>query len=104
MDEELELKITRFINGYSATIANKVDLQHYLSFDDVRHQAIKVKKQLKGRMFVYSSLNKSPSTHIKIETPPPQVKVLNEGKGITSGPPKRLKEEKYFKCHGFGHF
>ena len=30
-------------------------------------------------------------------------KAFNKGKRIASEPPKRL-EEKYFKCHGYGHF
>jgi len=32
LDEELELKIARFIKGVSSSIANEVDLQPYLSF------------------------------------------------------------------------
>ena len=48
LDEEPELKITRFIKGLLPSIANKVDLQPYLSFDDVCHLAIKVEKQLEG--------------------------------------------------------
>jgi len=49
LDEELELKIARFIKGLCPGIAKKVDVQPYLSFDDVCHLAIKVGKQLKGR-------------------------------------------------------
>ena len=48
LDEEPELKIARFIKGLSPSIASKVELQSYLSFDDVCHLAIKVEKQLKG--------------------------------------------------------
>ena len=44
LDEEPELKIARFIKGLSPSIANKVDLRPYLSFDDVCHLAIKVEK------------------------------------------------------------
>jgi len=43
-EEEPELKITRFIKGLFPSIANKVDLQPYLSFDDVYYLAIKVEK------------------------------------------------------------
>jgi len=43
-DEELELKIARFIKELSHNITNKVDLQPYLSFDDVCHLTIKVEK------------------------------------------------------------
>ena len=48
LDKELKLKIARLIKGLSPSIANKVDLQPYLSFDDVWHLAIKVQKQLQG--------------------------------------------------------
>ena len=49
LDKKPELNISRFIKGLSPSIANKVDLQLYLSFDDVTHLAMKVEKQLKGR-------------------------------------------------------
>jgi len=35
LDEEIELKIAKFIKGLSSGITSKVDLQHYLSFDEV---------------------------------------------------------------------
>jgi len=35
LDEEPELKISRFIKELSPKNANKVALQYYLSFDDV---------------------------------------------------------------------
>ena len=49
LDEEPKLNIASFLKGLSPSIANKVDLQPYLSFDDVWYLAIRVKKQLKGR-------------------------------------------------------
>ena len=49
LHEELELKLSRLIKGLSHRIANKVDLQPYLSFDDPSHLAIKFRKQFKGR-------------------------------------------------------
>jgi len=47
LDEEPELNIAKFIKGLFPSIANKVNLQPYLSFDDVFHLSIKVKRQLK---------------------------------------------------------
>jgi len=47
LNEEPKLKIARFIKRLSASIANKVDLQPYLSFDIVYHIAVKFEKQLK---------------------------------------------------------
>jgi len=44
-----ELTIARFIKGLSPSISNKVELQPYLSFNDVRYLAIKIGKQLKGK-------------------------------------------------------
>jgi len=44
LDEEPELKIVRFVKGLSPSIANKVDLCPYLSFDDVCHFSIKDEK------------------------------------------------------------
>ena len=34
MDEDLELKIARFIKGLSPDIVNKVDIQPYIFFND----------------------------------------------------------------------
>jgi len=49
LDEESELKIARVIKGLSPSIAYQVNLQPYLSFIDICHLVIKVKKQLKGQ-------------------------------------------------------
>ena len=49
LNEDNELTIARFIKGLSPSIANKVKLQPYLSFNDVCHLAIKIEQQLKGR-------------------------------------------------------
>ena len=42
LNEEAKLKLARFITRLSPNIANKVNLQPYLSFDDVCYIAIKV--------------------------------------------------------------
>jgi len=44
LDKEPKLKIIRFIKGLCPSIANKVNLQPYLPFDDVCRLAIKVEK------------------------------------------------------------
>ena len=49
MNKDIKLNLTRFIKGLSSSIANKVELQPYLSFNDLYHLAIKIEKQLKGR-------------------------------------------------------
>jgi len=42
LNEKAKLKIARFIKRLSPNITNKVELQPFLSFDDVCHLAIKV--------------------------------------------------------------
>jgi len=81
-----------------------VELQPYLSFDDVYHLAIKLETQLKGRKSFHTLLTRIPSNHIEVKTPPPQVKAPNESNGTASEPPKRLEGKKCFKCYGFGNF
>jgi len=44
LNEDNELTIATFIKGLSPSIANKVELQSYLSFNDVCHLAIKIEK------------------------------------------------------------
>jgi len=44
LTEDSELTIARFIKGLSPSIAHKVELQPYLSFNDVCHLAIKIEK------------------------------------------------------------
>jgi len=84
LDKEPELKIARFVKGLSHSIASKVELQPCLTFDDVCHLTIKIEKQFNDRKPLYTSLTKSPFTHVESEMSPPQVKALNKGKGIAS--------------------
>jgi len=49
LNKDSELTIAMFIKGLSPSVAHKVELQLYLSFNDVCHLAIKIAKQLKGR-------------------------------------------------------
>jgi len=69
-------KISRFIKRLSPSIANKVDLQSYPSFEDVCSPTIKVEKQLKGRRSFNSSFTKSLSTYIEIKPHPHKLKLL----------------------------
>jgi len=111
LNEENELAIVRFIKGISPSIAHKVELQPYLSFNDFCHLAIKIEKQLKGQKpFVTPSPHRPQSTpksfpfYIKGETTPTPFKAIDKGKGIASEPPRRLEGKKCFKCHDYGHF
>jgi len=63
LNEDNDLTIARFTMGLFPSIANKVKLQHYLSFNDVFHLAINIEKQLKGRKsFPTPSPHRSQST------------------------------------------
>jgi len=112
LKEEPKLKISRSIKGLSLSIANKIkmDLQPYLSFDDVCHLVVKVEKQLNGWKFFQTisirpqSTPKDYSSTNKVDTTPMPIKTLDKGKGIVSEPPKRLEGKKCFKCHDYGYF
>ena len=88
--ESQSFKIARFIQSLSRNIANKVNLQPYLSFDDEHNLTLQVEIPLKGWKSFQTSSTKSLFTHIEIKTPPLQVKVLDKGKSIASESPKKL--------------
>jgi len=48
LNEDNELIVARFIKELSPSIAHKVELQLYFSFNNVCHLIIKIEKQLKG--------------------------------------------------------
>ena len=75
LNEKPKLKIVRFVKGLAAIIANKVEVQPYLSCNDVCNLAIKVDKQLKGWKSFPTCPNKSRSTHSDSETPPHKSKL-----------------------------
>lgn len=96
--------------AYPPSIANKVDLQHYLLFDDVCHPAIKGEKLLKGvKPFPIPFTNgshfstKGFSSHLLTKTTPTPTKTLHKDQGIASDPLKRL-EGKKCNCYGYRHF
>jgi len=85
LHEDYELTIARFIKGLSPTIP-KVELQPYLSFDDVCLLAIEIEKQLKGRKlfqlhpFVTPKAPPRASPH-KVDTSHTPIKTFDKGKG-----------------------
>jgi len=89
LDEDNELTIARFIKGLSPSIAHKVELHPYLSFNEVCLLAIKIKKQLKVRKpFATPSPHQRQSTpksfisYNKGDTTPTLIKAFDKGKGI----------------------
>ena len=49
LNEDEELTIARFIEGLSPSFTKKMELQPYLSIDDVCNLAIKIERQLRDR-------------------------------------------------------
>ena len=49
VEEDREATMARFMNGLNREIANVVELQHYVEFEDMVHMAMKVEKQLKRK-------------------------------------------------------
>jgi len=49
IEEDREATMARFLNGRNRDIANVVELQHYMEFEDMVHMAIKVERQLKTK-------------------------------------------------------
>jgi len=65
------LKLLGSLKGVSPNIANKVNLQPYLSFDYECHLIIKIEKQLKGGKSIHFFLTRSPFIHSDLEIAPP---------------------------------
>ena len=104
LDEEPELKIAILMKGLSSIIASKVDLQPYLSFEEVCHLTIKVEKQLKDRMSFHTFLIKSPFTHIEVETPPYKSKLLTRVRELLVSHLKGWKERSVLSAMVLGIF
>ena len=85
LDEEPELKSVRFIKGLSPSIASKVDLQPYLSFDDERHLAIR--SDLRSKSF-HTSLTKAPPLILKVKPHPHKSRLLTWVKELLVSHPK----------------
>ena len=75
------------MKGLSPSIAHNVELQPYLSFNDICHLAIKNEKQLKGRKsFATPSPHRPQSTpksfpsYNKGDTTSTPIKAINKGK------------------------
>ena len=104
LDQEPELRITRFIKGLSPNMANKVDLQACLSFDNVCSLAIKLFRDNLRVKNNSTLLYQKPITYIEIKPILPHIKLLDKGKGITSESPKKLEGKKCFNYHGYKAF
>ena len=50
IEEGRKATMMRFLNGMNKDIANIVELQHYVEFEDIVHLAIKVERQMKRKV------------------------------------------------------
>ncbi|WKA10688.1 hypothetical protein VitviT2T_028248 [Vitis vinifera] len=115
VEEDREATMTRFLNELNRDIANVVELQHYVEFEDMVHMPIKVERQLK-RKETRSFQNPSSSASwrsngrkdegdvFKSKTEPPkrrdEAPNVNKGKNESQ---TRNRDIKCFRCLGVGH-
>ena len=91
------------------SIAKKVDIQPYWSFEDVCKLPIKVQNYSKGKRQIGSTYTK-PTTPPKPYTPSKTEMALKEtrsndkGKCFVKEFSKQLDSKRCFKCQGYGHF
>ena len=101
--------MARFLRGLKPSIAEKVDIQPYWSFEDVCKLAIKVEKYSKGKRLFGSSYTKptappKPFVPLKLEVTPKEAENKDKGKAIVKEFPRQLDGKRCFKCQGYGHF
>jgi len=101
--------MARFLRGLNPTIAEKVDLQPFWSFEDLCKLAIKVEKYSKGKKVFRGSFVK-PTAPLKTFSPmKPEVTPKEPGKqdkvkSFVKEVPRQLDGRKCFKYQGYGHF
>jgi hypothetical protein len=120
--EDEEAKMARFLNGLNHDICDVVELQHYVDFDDLVQQAMKVEQQLKRKSTMKKFHSSFPSSSWKdkpkregTSTYSKEQKV-NVGKEVSNSKPfknvssfnpnankPRTSDIKCFKCLGRGH-
>ncbi|KAH9705041.1 hypothetical protein KPL70_011721 [Citrus sinensis] len=114
-EEEREATMARFLHGLNQDIANVVDLQHYVEFEDMVHMAMKVERQLKKKGSTRTNLVSSSSwkskwskdekviSKPKIEPFKDHKEGGNQSKGKSDSQHSRNREIKCFKCLGTCH-
>jgi len=55
--EDREATLARFLNGLNKNIANIIELNHYMKFEDIVHMTTKVERQIKRRGNTYFQTN-----------------------------------------------
>ena len=115
VEEDREATMVRFLNGLNQDIANVVELQHYVEFEDMVHMAIKVERQLKRKgtqsfqntdssASWRSNGRKDEEAIFKYKTEPPkrrdEAPIVNKGKNESQ---TRNRDIRCFRCFGVGH-
>ncbi|XP_059291460.1 uncharacterized protein LOC132044941 [Lycium ferocissimum] len=113
--EDEEATMARFLNGLNKEIADVVEIQQYVTLDELVDMAVKVEKQIKRKQQA-SSWRSRPNTNSKKPwlkqdvTSRPQegkgkAKVDDKEGGKTFNPksPKPSSFIQCYKCHGRGH-
>ena len=109
IEEEPKQTMARLLRGLESSIAEKVDLQPYWSFEDVCKLAIKVEKYSKGKRSFGRSFTKpnAPSkafVQSKPEMTSREAGNKDKGKPFVKEFTKQLDVKRCFKCQGYGHF
>jgi len=93
IEEELKQTMPRFLRGLELSIVEKVDIQPYWSFEDVRKLTIKMEKYSKGKRLFGSSYTKptappKPFISLKLEVAPKEAGSKDKGKAFVKEFPK----------------
>ncbi|XP_074305735.1 uncharacterized protein LOC141640955 [Silene latifolia] len=109
LEEREEMQIARLIKGLSPSLAQRVEVQNFLDFNNVCKLALKFEKQDKGKEllvahdgskgvnpFYKSSATSSFNKEAKKEEP------KDKGKGVATDF-KDMCARRCFKCQGYGH-
>jgi len=107
--QEPEQTMVRFLRGLEPSIAKKVDLQPYWSFEDVCKLTIKLEKYSKGKRSFGNSFAKptappQPFVPTKPKMTSKETGNKDKGKTFVKEFPKQLDGKRCFKCQGYGHF
>ncbi|XP_074278573.1 uncharacterized protein LOC141602166 [Silene latifolia] len=108
LEEREEMQIAQLIKGLSPSLAQRVEVQIFLDFNDVCKLALKFEKQDKGRKPLVArdgskGINpfyKSSARSFNKEAKKEEHK--DKGKGVATDF-KDMRDRRCFKCQGYGH-
>ncbi|XP_042377669.1 uncharacterized protein LOC121970764, partial [Zingiber officinale] len=108
--EDREATMARFLHGLNRDIGDIVELQHYVELDDLVHQAMKIKQQLKRKGVMKKSSSPNYSSSWK-DKPKKEGSSSNSKEAAstkkpiptTSSSTSKSRDIKCFRCLGKGH-